>query len=168
MKMSDKAEETVPLKEALGASGTDLLQKPVPVDLPAEAVAASLEVATEELANKNANDVLRGSGSISFNKRVAVWIMDGVGNMWFFWGLACFIFGWMLFGRFIGDNYPWPLMLLIVGGIFQALAMVAIMVGQNVISEHQEIKSDIDHQTLQVMKRINDTQLEILEELRHR
>jgi hypothetical protein len=35
-------------------------------------------------------------------------------------------------GVFAFDPFPFALMLLIVGGIFYALAMVAIIVGQNV------------------------------------
>ena len=78
------------------------------------------------------NDVHPHAG---FNKWLALLITNGVGNMWFFCFLAVFIAAWMLLsklGLLSFDPYPFALMLLIVGGIFQALAMVAIMVGQNV------------------------------------
>ena len=68
----------------------------------------------------------------SFNDRVADAISGTVGTMRFFWGLAAFMALWMGFiGKVLGDGYPFGLMLLIVGGIFQALAMVAIMVAQD-------------------------------------
>src|ERR1700680_2602367 len=78
------------------------------------------------------NDVHPHTG---FNKWLALLITNGVGNMWFFYFLMVFIGGWILLsklGPLSFDPYPFALMLLIVGGIFQALAMVAIMVGQNV------------------------------------
>src|SRR6202165_4350299 len=94
------------------------------------------------------NDVHPHTG---FNKWLALLITNGVGNMWFFYFLAVFIFGWMLLAR-LGvisfDPYPYALMLLIVGGIFQALAMVAIMVGQNVQAAASDARAETDHETL--------------------
>jgi uncharacterized membrane protein len=72
---------------------------------------------------------------IGFNGRLASLITKGVGNMWFFYGVATVMGLWMGFlGRSIfGDNYPFPLMLLVFGGIIQMLLMIAIMVGQQVL-----------------------------------
>ena len=85
-----------------------------------------------------------------FNKWLALLITNGVGNMWFFYFLAVFIFGWMILAK-LGvisfDPYPYALMLLIVGGIFQALAMVAIMVGQNVQAAASDARAETDHET---------------------
>jgi uncharacterized membrane protein len=101
-----------------------------------------------------------------FNKWLALLITNGVGNMWFFYFLAVFIFGWMILAR-LGvitfDPYPYALMLLIVGGIFQALAMVAIMVGQNVQAAASDARAETDHETLDAIHKLTGQTIEILE-----
>ena len=69
----------------------------------------------------------------TLNDRIAARIATGVGSMTFFWLLAVAMAAWMagLGADVFGDPYPWALMLLVVGGIFQALAMIAILVNQN-------------------------------------
>jgi uncharacterized membrane protein len=109
------------------------------------------------------NDVHIHSG---FNKWLALLITNGVGNMWFFYFLAVFIFGWMILaklGVLAFDPYPFALMLLIVGGIFQALAMVAIMVGQNVQSAATDARAETDHETLDAIHKLTGQTIEILE-----
>ncbi|HEY8680240.1 MAG TPA: DUF1003 domain-containing protein [Candidatus Dormibacteraeota bacterium] len=109
------------------------------------------------------NDVHPHSG---FNKWLALLITNGVGNMWFFYLLAVFIFGWMILAK-LGvinfDPYPYALMLLIVGGIFQALAMVAIMVGQNVQAAASDARAETDHETLDAIHTLTGQTIEILE-----
>src|SRR3977135_2344537 len=93
------------------------------------------------------NDVHPHSG---FNKWLALLITNGGGHLWFFYFLMVFIGGWILLsklGPLSFDPYPFALMLLIVGGIFQALAMVAIMVGQNVQAAARDARAETDHQT---------------------
>ena len=101
-----------------------------------------------------------------FNKWLALLITNSVGNMWFFYFLAVFIFGWMLLAK-LGvlsfDPYPFALMLLIVGGIFQALAMVAIMVGQNVQAAASDARAETDHETLDAIHTLTGQTIEILE-----
>ncbi len=101
-----------------------------------------------------------------FNKWLALLITNSVGNMWFFYFLALFMAAWMLFSR-LGmlafDPYPFALMLLIVGGIFQALAMVAIMVGQNVQSAASDARAETDHETLDAIHTLSAQTIEILE-----
>jgi hypothetical protein len=53
--------------------------------------------------------------------------------------------------------------LLIVGGIFQALAMVAIMVGQNVQSAASDARAETDHQTLDAIHTLTTQTIAILE-----
>jgi uncharacterized membrane protein len=109
------------------------------------------------------NDVHPNAG---FNKWLALLITKGVGNMWFFYFLIAFIGGWMLLSRLglLGfDPYPFALMLLIVGGIFQALAMVAIMVGQNVQSAASDARAETDHETLEAIHKLTAQSVEILE-----
>ena len=101
-----------------------------------------------------------------FNKWLALLITNGVGNMWFFYFLALFIGGWILLsklGALSFDPYPYALMLLIVGGIFQALAMVAIMVGQNVQAAASDARAETVHETLRAIHALAAQSIEILE-----
>jgi uncharacterized membrane protein len=109
------------------------------------------------------NDVHPHSG---FNKWLALLITNGVGNMWFFYVLIVFIAGWILLsklGPLSFDPYPFALMLLIVGGIFQALAMVAIMVGQNVQAAASDARAETDHETLEAIHTLSTQSVQILE-----
>jgi uncharacterized membrane protein len=101
-----------------------------------------------------------------FNKWLALLITNGVGNMWFFYFLMVFIGAWMVLSKLgvLGfDPYPFALMLLIVGGIFQALAMVAIMVGQNVQAAAGDARAETDHETLVAIHKLTAQSVEILE-----
>ena len=109
------------------------------------------------------NDVHPHTG---FNKWLALLITSGVGNMWFFYFLIVFIGGWILLSKLgpLGfDPYPFALMLLIVGGIFQALAMVAIMVGQNVQAAASDARAETDHETLEAIHMLAAQSIQILE-----
>jgi uncharacterized membrane protein len=86
--------------------------------------------------------------------------------MWFFYFLMVFIGGWILLsklGPLSFDPYPFALMLLIVGGIFQALAMVAIMVGQNVQAAASDARAETDHETLEAIHTLAAQSVKILE-----
>jgi len=61
------------------------------------------------------------------------------------------------------DTGPKKLMLLIVGGIFQALAMVAIMVGQNVQAAASDARAETDHETLEAIHTLAAQSIQILE-----
>ena len=101
-----------------------------------------------------------------FNKWLALLITNGVGNMWFFYFLTLFMAGWMLLsklGVIAFDPFPFALMLLIVGGIFQALAMVAIMVGQNVQAAASDARAETDHETLDAIHKLTTQTIQILE-----
>jgi uncharacterized membrane protein len=101
-----------------------------------------------------------------FNKWLALLITNSVGNMWFFYFLMVFIGSWMVLSKLgvLGfDPYPFALMLLIVGGIFQALAMVAIMVGQNVQAAASDARAETDHETLVAIHKLTAQSVEILE-----
>jgi uncharacterized membrane protein len=60
-------------------------------------------------------------------------IATTVGSMWMFYASIVGFAVWMagLGVTVAGDNYPYNLMLLAVGGIMQWLAMIAILVAQN-------------------------------------
>jgi uncharacterized membrane protein len=109
------------------------------------------------------NDVHPHSG---FNKWLALLITNSVGNMWFFYFLILFIGSWILLSKLgpLGfDPYPFALMLLIVGGIFQALAMVAIMVGQNVQAAASDARAETDHETLEAIHTLTAQSIKLLE-----
>ena len=67
------------------------------------------------------------------NDKVANVIATTVGSMWMFYASIIGFAVWMagLGVTVAGDNYPYNLMLLAVGGIMQWLAMIAILVAQN-------------------------------------
>jgi uncharacterized membrane protein len=67
------------------------------------------------------------------NDKVANLIAKTVGSMWMFYASIIGFAVWMagLGVTVAGDNYPYNLMLLAVGGIMQWLAMIAILVAQN-------------------------------------
>jgi len=93
-------------------------------------------------------------------------ITNGIGNMWFFYFLVVFIGGWMVLsklGALSFDPYPFALMLLVVGGIFQALAMVGIMVGQNVQAAASDARAETDHETLDAIHTLAAQSIQILE-----
>jgi len=75
-----------------------------------------------------------------FNDRVANVIARTVGSMWMFYASIIGFAVWMagLGVTVAGDSYPFNLMLLAVGGIMQWLAMIAILVAQNVQGNVQD------------------------------
>lgn len=114
----------------------------------------------------NANDV--HEQVLRPDERIGLWITKRVGTMGFFALLATWIIIWVTWN--LG---PWPhfdpgpafVILLLGSNFIQLLLMPLIMVGQNVQGRHQEIQSDVDHATLGYIKQINETQLQILEQL---
>jgi uncharacterized membrane protein len=81
---------------------------------------------------------------VGFNGRLASLITRGVGNMWTFYAVATVMGMWIAFlGKLaFGDGYPFPLMLLVFGGIIQMLLMIAIMVGQQVLGAAADKRAD--------------------------
>jgi uncharacterized membrane protein len=124
-----------------------------------------VRVTHESNANEVHEQVLRP------DERIGLWITNHVGTMGFFALLGLWILIWVVwnvgpFPHF--DPGPAFVILLLGSNFIQLLLMPLIMVGQNVQSRHQEIQSDVDHQTLGYLRQINETQLAILEQLRTR
>lgn len=97
----------------------------------------------------NANDVL--DSEISVLDRLALWITNNVGTMGFF--LVVFFWtvlwlGWNVLAptRLQFDPPMGFVLWLFISNLIQILLMPLIMVGQNVISRHAEIRADLDYQ----------------------
>jgi uncharacterized membrane protein len=102
----------------------------------------------------------------SFNDKVAIKLTDTIGSMKMFWLMLTIMTLWMAgIGELIfNDPYPFSLMLLIFAGVFQALAMVAIMVGQNILSKASDAISEMTYKDAEA---ILDEVEEIHEHLHH-
>lgn len=102
----------------------------------------------------------------SFNDKVALRLTKTIGSMKVFWFMVIVMSSWMLgLGEIIfNDSYPFSLMLLIFAGVFQALAMVAIMVGQNILSKASDALSEMTYKDAEA---ILDEVEEIHEHLHH-
>jgi uncharacterized membrane protein len=95
----------------------------------------------------------------SFNEKVALKLTKVIGSMKMFWAMAAMMTLWMAgIGELLfNDPYPFSLMLLIFAGVFQALAMVAIMVGQNILSKAADARSDMMyHDTEAILAEVKD------------
>ena len=67
-------------------------------------------------------------------------------------------------GLIIKDPYPLAF-LLFLSNLIQLWALPAIMVGQNVLAAHADLRAAADHETLELLHAINTIQLEILQKL---
>jgi uncharacterized membrane protein len=102
----------------------------------------------------------------SFNDKIAIKLTNTIGSMKMFWFMAIVMTLWMAgIGELLfHDPYPFSLMLLIFAGVFQALAMVAIMVGQNILSKASDALSEMTYKDAEA---ILDEVEEIHEHLHH-
>ncbi len=89
---------------------------------------------------------IRGQG---LNARIAQRTTALVGTMWFFYVLAVWLAGWMLWQGAIDhrpfDPYPFAF-LLFLGNIVQLLLLPLIMVGQNVQTSHADARAEADYE----------------------
>jgi len=123
-----------------------------------------------------------GAARLGLNDRVAARTTAVVGTMWAFYLFAVLMAGWMLWqGRLDKkpfDPYPFAF-LLFLGNIVQLLLMPLIMVGQNVLGAHAELRAVADYETnvkaeaeietvLMHLEHQNDLMLEILRRLEAR
>lgn len=102
----------------------------------------------------------------SFNGKVAMKLTTTIGSMKTFWLMAGTMALWMAgIGELVfNDPYPFSLMLLIFAGVFQALAMVAVMVGQNILSKASDALAQMTYKDAEA---ILDEVEEIHEHLHH-
>ena len=114
--------------------------------------------------------------------KLALWITENVGSMGFFfiiflWTIAWF--GWNILApkdwRF--DPYPGFVLWLFISNVIQIFLMPLIMIGQNLQSDHTEVRAEIDFEInkkaeleietiLLHLENQNKLMLEILEQLK--
>lgn len=95
-------------------------------------------------------------------------ILAIAGTATFFWFLAFVLVVWpgaMTVGFLTFDPYPFSFLFFILGGIMQSLFVPAVMISQKRQEQRDAIKSETDHQAALALRKINDTQLEILQRL---
>jgi hypothetical protein len=118
-------------------------------------------------------------GLTKFNTALALKITNGVGSMW-----TAYIFTLLALvslpailtqGNFVSaGTFPkWLISVSLIALVawvaqtfIQLVLLPIIMVGQNVIQAQNDAKANVDHQTLTYIAQVQDTQLEILKELR--
>ncbi len=87
---------------------------------------------------------------IGTQDRIALFITNAVGTMYAVYFFIIAMAGWMLWQTHLGgkafDPYPFAF-LLFLGNIVQLLLMPLIMVGQNLLSRHAEIRADEEYKT---------------------
>ncbi len=111
-----------------------------------------------------------GQGAFArFNKALAIKITAAFGSMWALYLLIAWMLGWIAWqqsgvGLIIKDPYPFGFVLFL-SNLIQLWALPAILVGQNVLAAHADIRATADHETLELLHAINTTQLEILQRL---
>ena len=107
-----------------------------------------------------------------FNNALALKITNGVGSMWaayIFTLLALFSLPAVLTGVFPGLASDFPSWILktslialvawIAQTFLQLVLLPIIMVGQNVIQDHQEAKAETDHRTLTYLANLQEEQM---------
>lgn len=103
----------------------------------------------------NVNKVHRDA--MSLNDKIAMWVSNHVGTMWFCYGLALLMIVWALsqavllprLGIKPFDPYSFPFLFFILGGVMQSLLMPLIMVAQNQGAKHSELRAESDHHITQ-------------------
>jgi hypothetical protein len=117
------------------------------------------------VTNKEIRQQIHGASAIGrFNNRLATLVTKGVGTMW-----AAYIFAAIALISLPGAiaAYQRGDTVLAVGWLSQSFLQLVllpiIIVGQNVISAHQDARAETDHETLTTLYSINVHQLRILE-----
>jgi len=108
---------------------------------------------------------IHGAGPVGrFNRRLASIVTKGVGTMW-----AAYLFAAIALVSLPGAIAAFQRgdTVLAIGWLSQSFLQLVllpiIIVGQNVISAHQDARAETDHETLTTLYKINVHQLKILE-----
>jgi uncharacterized membrane protein len=119
---------------------------------------------------KHTDRTVYGQGIFArINKAIAVKITVAFGSMWALYLLIAWMLGWIAWqqsgvGLIIKDPYPFGFVLFL-SNLIQLWALPAILVGQNVLAAHTDIRATADHETLELLRALNTTQLAILQQL---
>lgn len=109
--------------------------------------------------NKNVQAQVHGGGAVGrFNSWLAIKATAVLGNMWFFWfcvlldlfSLPSVFQGQISLGTYLSSV------------VIQLLALPLLGAGQRIISAAQDARAEADHETLLVLHRLSQQQLEIL------
>ena len=117
------------------------------------------------VSNEQIKRQIHGEGPVGrFNNRLASLVTKAVGTMW-----AAYLFAAIALVSLPGaiDAYRRGDTVLAIGWLSQSFLQLVllpiIIVGQNVISAHQDARAETDHETLTTLYTINVHQLKILE-----
>jgi len=111
----------------------------------------STPLSLEELkkTNPNRNVNIEVQQKLSRLDKVALWITDHVGSMGFFLIIFAWTAIWLSWNtlapkeaRF--DPYPAFVLWLFISNMIQIFLMPLIMIGQNLQSEHAEVRAEVD------------------------
>jgi hypothetical protein len=103
------------------------------------------------------------SGPARINKWLALKITKGVGTMWCAYAFAALAF--VSLPAAIMSRSPVVVVSWISQTFLQLVLLSIIMVGQQVLSVAAEQRAEADHETLELLRQMNVTQLEILNRL---
>ncbi len=98
------------------------------------------------------------------NKWLAVKITQGVGTMWCAYAFA--ILAIVSLPAAIKSHDPVIIVQWISQTFLQLVLLSIIIVGQNVLAQAADQRAEADHETLELLREVNLTQLEILSYLR--
>jgi hypothetical protein len=110
------------------------------------------------------NAVYGVSGIARINKWLAVRITEAVGTMWCAYAFA--LLALVSLPAAIRSHDPVILVSWLSQTFLQLVLLSIIIVGQQVLAEAADQRAESDHETLELLRQINVTQLEILQELR--
>ena len=100
--------------------------------------------------------------SSSLLGRTAQVVNRVIGSMWVFVFVTFAIVIWLFAGNIVGfDKTPWPLLLTILN-LPQLSIMISLQVSANVAEKADDARAMSDHETLLVLHRLSQQQLDIL------
>jgi uncharacterized membrane protein len=81
--------------------------------------------------------------------KIALWITNHVGSMGFFILIFCWTILWFAWNMLVPkgfrfDPYPAFVLWLFISNVIQIFLMPLIMVGQNLLSQYAEVRSEVD------------------------
>jgi hypothetical protein len=105
-------------------------------------------------------------GVVKFNRSLALKITAAVGTMamaYIFAGIALISLPAAISSKDVITIVSW-----VAQTFLQLVLLSIIIVGQNLQAAHQQAKADVDHHNLQLLLKIQEEQLEILNELKRK